>query len=181
MAWLSASSLACRCSSHAVRVPTVVIDVNLPPFQTLIDEHGEVVLRVCTALVGRQDAEDCWQETFLAALAAYPRLRHADNLRGWLTTIAHHQATDHLRGRRRRPLATGELPETPVTDDPAVDHDDGLWDAVASLPDKQRLAVAYRFVADLSYRQVGELLETSEAAARRSAFEAVRKLRERGL
>lgn len=147
-------------------------------FQSLVVEHGPVVLRLLVALVGRQDAEDCWQETFLAALAAYPRLRHDDNLRGWLTTIAYRKAMDHLRAAGRRPLPSAALPETPVIDRPAVNGDDGLWLVVSALPEKQRLAVTYRYAADLSFRQIGERLGCSEAAARRNAFEGITKLRQ---
>src|SRR3546814_4446005 len=48
-------------------------------------------------------AEDCLQDTLIAALRAYPRLRHRDNLRAWLYTIAHRKATDVIRLRARRP------------------------------------------------------------------------------
>ena len=60
----------------------------LPPFQTLLDDHAHEVLAVLRGAVGRPDAEDCFQETFLAALRAYPNLRNADNLRGWVLAIS---------------------------------------------------------------------------------------------
>ena len=47
---------------------------KLPPFQTLIDEYAAEVMAVCRGAVGRGDAEDCFQETFIAALRAYPKL-----------------------------------------------------------------------------------------------------------
>ena len=59
--------------------------------------------------VGRGDAEDCFQETFLAALRAYPKLRDGGNLRGWLLTIAHRKAIDHHRARGRRPVPVAEV------------------------------------------------------------------------
>ena len=74
----------------------------LPPFQSLLDRHRGDVLGFLIASVGPQDAEDCFQETFLAALRAYPRLEHQNNLRSWLMTIAHRKAIDHHR-RRARP------------------------------------------------------------------------------
>ena len=60
-----------------------------PPFQRFLDEQREPVWRFLVASVGREHADDCFQETFLAALRAYPRLRDAENLRGWALTIAH--------------------------------------------------------------------------------------------
>ena len=53
----------------------------LPPFQALLDAHGGEVHRFLVATVGRLDADDCYQETWLAALRAYPRLRDDRNLR----------------------------------------------------------------------------------------------------
>jgi len=132
---------------------------ELPPFQSLVDEHGAVVLRLLVALVGRQEAGDCWQETFLAALAAY-----------------HRKAMDHHRTAGRRAQPSAALPEVAVTDPSALD-DDGLWAAVAALPQKQRLAVTHRYGGDLSYGEIAARLGCSEAAARRSAFEGIRRLR----
>ena len=54
---------------------------TLPPFQKLLDEHSRDVLGFLVASVGPHDAEDCFQETFIAALRGYPKLEHADNLR----------------------------------------------------------------------------------------------------
>src|SRR3954466_14283147 len=111
----------------------------LPPFQTLLDEHAADVMGMLRGAVGRTDAEDCFQETFLAALRAYPRLDDDRNLRGWLLTIAHRKAIDHHPGRKRRRDPVGEAPEVPVTDrEPSA----GVWHAVAALPPKQRTAVA---------------------------------------
>jgi RNA polymerase sigma factor (sigma-70 family) len=147
----------------------------LPPFQRLLDEHGDDVLGFLIAAVGPLDAEDCFQETFMAALRAYPRLRD-ENLRGWLMTIAHRKAIDHHRDRSRRPTPVAE-PEPAG----AAAHDGagtGIWSLVASLPPKQRSAVALRFVADLPYSELGARLGCSEVAARRNVHEGIKRLRE---
>ena len=62
--------------------------MSLPPFQVLIDSHGAVVHRFLVASVGPVDADDCFQEVWIAALRGYPELRNGDNLRGWLLKIA---------------------------------------------------------------------------------------------
>ena len=77
-----------------------------PPFETLVDRHGAAVLRVCRAVVGPDDADDAWSETFLAALRAYPDLPAGANAEAWLVTIAHRKAIDVWRAARRR-AATG--------------------------------------------------------------------------
>ena len=74
--------------------------LTLPPFQELIDAHGRDVHRFLRSLVG-QDADDCYQETWIAALRAYPRLRDDSNLRGWILTVAHRKAIDRIRAGHR--------------------------------------------------------------------------------
>jgi RNA polymerase sigma factor (sigma-70 family) len=152
--------------------------VSLPPFEHVVAEHAAVVLRVCRALLPLQDAEDAAAETFLAALRAYPRLRPDSDLRAWLVTIAHRKAIDVHRVRARSAVPLAELPERAGAAAP-VSPDDGLWDAVRTLPEKQRAAVAYHYVADLPYAEVGALMGTSEAAARRNAADGVKALRRR--
>jgi RNA polymerase sigma factor (sigma-70 family) len=155
--------------------------VTVRPFEELVAEHGPVVMRVCRALLGPADADDAWSETFLSALRAYPRLRPDSNDRGWLVTIAHNKAIDHLRSaaRRPRPRPTGDLQDVPTTDRAPVDDAlrDELRVALDELPFKQRGAVIYRYLADLSYAEIGELLECNEAAARRNAADGIASLR----
>lgn len=147
----------------------------MPPFQTLLDEHATVVMGVLRGAVGKTDAEDCFQETFLAALRAYPKLDNSDNLRGWLLTIAHRKAIDHHRANGRKPMPMAEPPEVPV-EDPEL-TDDGIWNAVGALPPKQRAAVALRYGSDLPHAEIAAALGCSTAAARRSLHEGIKRLR----
>jgi RNA polymerase sigma factor (sigma-70 family) len=150
--------------------------VRLPPFQKLIDAHGRDVHRLLVALVGREDADDCYQETWLAALRTYPRLRDAGNLRSWVLTIAHHKAIDQLRARQRVPALVAELPDRSSAPAPEPPDED-LWSQVRELPDKQRTALALRYVADASYTEISAVMQTSEEAARRSVHEGLKRLR----
>jgi len=154
--------------------------VHLPPFQALVDAHAAELHRFLVASVGRDQAEDCLQETLLSALRAYPRLRHADNLRAWLYTIAHRKATDAVRRVVRRP-PPGDLDALPSAVEPSVPAhepaDDGVWLAVRVLPPKQRAAVVHRFVLDLDYRSIGERMGTTEEAARQNVSAGLRRLR----
>jgi RNA polymerase sigma factor (sigma-70 family) len=149
--------------------------VRLPPFQKLIDAHARDVHRLLVSLVGRDAADDCYQETWLAALRAYPELRDDHNLRRWVLTIAHRKAIDHFRARSRVPVLVGDLPETGA--DPAEPPDETLWRQVRALPDKQRTALALRYVADASYEEISAVMQTSEEAARRSVHEGLKRLR----
>ena len=150
--------------------------MTLPPFETLVGAHAAELHRFLVGYVGPAEAEDCLQETFMSALRAYPRLRHADNLRAWLYTIAQRKATDAVRRRARRP--TRELdgldPPAPAVPDPS---DDGLWRRVGALPAKQRTAVVQRFVLDLAYLEIGTRMGISEEAARQNVSAGLRRLR----
>ena len=147
------------------------------PFEFLVHEHGAVVMRVVRALLGPADAEDAWSETFLAALKAYPDLEPGSNERGWLVTIAHRKAIDQLRATSRRAIPSAELPEDPAVDEHTTERDTDLWSALARLPFKQRAAVAYHHIAGLPYTEVGELIDSTGVAARRSAADGISKLR----
>src|SRR3954452_10610212 len=110
---------------------------GLPPFQRFLDDHRDAVWRFLAASVGPHEADDCFQETFISALRAYPRLRPDSNLKGWVLTIAHRKALDHHRATRRRPLPVEEVPEQPVANgSPLLDGQPELWHAVRDLPPK---------------------------------------------
>jgi RNA polymerase sigma factor (sigma-70 family) len=153
-----------------------------PPFQRFLDAHREDVWRFLVASVGRADAEDCFQETFIAALRSYPRLRANSNLRAWVLTIAHRKAIDAHRGRTRRALPVAEIAEMADRDGVsfagAGGHDETLWNAVHELPERQRSAVVLRFVGDLPHRDIATAIGCSEEAARRSLHEGLAKLRQ---
>src|SRR5579864_7433562 len=137
------------------------MSVTLPPFQVLLDHHSEDVWRLLRAMVGAQAAEDCFQETFLAALRAYPRLRADSSPRAWLLTIAHNKAIDHLRRAARERAPAVE----PIAEDPPT-PDQTIWSAVAALAPRQRAAVVLRYVGDLSHREIATAIGCSEEASR---------------
>jgi RNA polymerase sigma factor (sigma-70 family) len=149
-----------------------------PPFERVIELHGPALLRFCVAQVGPQRAEDCFQEAMLAALRAYGTLRDAGAVRPWLFAIAARKAVDAHRAAAAaaRPVADLEsVGGSAVDGEPA---DAALWARVGALPDKQRHAVALRYLADLSHAEIAEAMGISEPAARRNVFEGLRSLRE---
>ncbi|MFQ4150133.1 RNA polymerase sigma factor [Arthrobacter sp. LAPM80] len=172
----------------------------LPPFEVLVSTHGATVLRVCRVLVGAGDADDLWQETFLAALRAYPTAAEVLNWQAWLVTIARNKAVDHHRKTLRLPI--------PASGSGVSDESDGIfsararigeagqgggdgvvrsveargeaaivWAALGKLPPAQREAVVFHHLAGLRYAEVGRLLGKSPEAARRAASEGMKSLR----
>ena len=150
--------------------------MHLPPFEQLIDAHAAELHRFLVGLVGPTEAEDCLQETFMSALRAYPRLRHGDNLRAWLYTIAQRKATDSVRRRSRRPTRDLDGVQVHAPPDPGP-ADEDLWITVRALPTKQRVAIVHRFVLDMAYAEIGHRMGTSEEAARQNVSAGLRRLR----
>jgi RNA polymerase sigma factor (sigma-70 family) len=147
--------------------------VAIPPFERFYEEHRTEVLRLLRRRLGTTRAEDAYQETFLRALQAYPRLEHGEHLRAWILTIAKNVAVDTLR--RAKP--TEELADQGGDDRrPAYEELAPLTDG---LPPKERAAVVLRYGYDLSYEQIAAALGSSEDAARQAASTGVRRLRRR--
>ncbi len=143
----------------------------IPPFERFYEEHRDEVFAVLVRRLGRQRAEDAFQETFLRALRAYPKLRHGAYLRAWVLTIARNLAVDAVRRERPR----GELDEPiELPRRPAYAELEHLTDR---LPPTERAAVVLRYAYDLPYDAIGAALGSSEDAARQAASAGVRRLR----
>jgi RNA polymerase sigma factor (sigma-70 family) len=165
---------------------------TIPPFQAFFEEHRTLVRRFLLASVGPNDADDCFQETFLAALRAYPNLRGAENLRGWVLQIAANKAIDAGRAKGRRPAPVAEVPEA----SPAFDGDgrrggspgspragggldarEPLWTAVRTLPERMRTAVVLRHVLDRPYDDIAAAMGGTEDGARANVHQGLKRLR----
>jgi RNA polymerase sigma factor (sigma-70 family) len=157
------------------------MSVTLPPFQQLVDAHWRDVARLAHALGGPGEGDDVAQQAWTQALAAYPRLTSAANLRSWLMTITARCAMDSHRSRTRRPLPVEQLPEpadsTPAADLPVAQADPQLWERVRTLPARQREAIALRYVADLDHAGIAATMGTTPAATRRLVSDALAALR----
>ena len=162
-------------SSGVVASPAV--GMNRIPFERFLEENRVRMMRYLGAAVGPDDADDVFQETFLAALRAWPDAVDDGRLDRWVLKIASRKAVDHHRRTRRAPIPVEAPPDRAVPADEPVG--DPIWDAVAVLPVAQREAVLCRFALDLTYADVGELLGISAEAARANVYEGMKKLRER--
>jgi RNA polymerase sigma factor (sigma-70 family) len=153
----------------------MAVAAPVPPFETFYEAHRDEVLGFLRKRVGGDRADDAFQETFLRALRAYPRLEHGLHLRAWVLTIASRIVLDDAR--RARPEA--ELPELadPQRDGLSFGAFEELADLAGTLPPKEKAAVVLRYGYDLDYAQIGAALGSSEAAARQAASAGVRRLR----
>ncbi len=147
---------------------------TIPPFETFYAEHAGEVLALLRRRLGRDRADDAFQETFLRALRAYHRLRDGEHLRAWILTIATRVSID---AHRRAGGPADVLPELSTEDGrPAYEDLAFLTD---TLPPTERAAVVLRYGYDLDYDQIAAALDSSADAARQAASSGVRRLRRR--
>jgi RNA polymerase sigma factor (sigma-70 family) len=150
--------------------------VRVPPFERFYEDQREPVLGQLRRMLGRDAADDAFQETFLRALRAYPTLKHGQHLRAWALTIARNVALDSLR---RSVRTSADVPELGSVDEPLQYEE--LKRITDNLPQKERAAVFLRYGYDLSYEDIGAALGSSPEAARQAASSGVRRLRRKEL
>ncbi len=158
-----------------------------PSFDDVLARYQAEIYRFASRLTrNRADADDLYQETLLKAYRAFDRLDGAANHRAWLYRIATNAFLSDRRKRGRegpleeeRALAVPAAPTDHAARLDARDLLDEVEEFVAALPVKQRLALIQRKYHDLSYGEIAANLRCSEAAARASVHEALRKLRDR--
>ena len=150
--------------------------VRVPPFERFYEEQRGPVLAQLRGMLGRDAAEDAFQETFLRALRAYPTLRHGRHLRAWALQIARNVAIDALRRTR---FTSADVPDLESVDEPLPYEE--LRRLTAELPQKERAAVFLRYGYDLSYEDIGNALGSSSEAARQATSSGVRRLRRKEL
>jgi RNA polymerase sigma-70 factor (ECF subfamily) len=148
-------------------------------FDALVEEHWEAVYRLVYHLSSNvHDAQDLAQETFLKAMAARASFKPGTNLRAWLLRIASNTFLD-LRRRKKTARAT------PMELEPPVEHPDAaagnetmqlVASAIRQLDDTQRTVFLLRTQEDLSFREIADVLKTSEETARWHMMQARRKL-----
>jgi RNA polymerase sigma factor (sigma-70 family) len=150
--------------------------VRVPPFERFYEEQRGPVLSQLRSMLGRDAAEDAFQETFLRALRAYPTLRHGRHLHAWALQIARNVAIDALRRTR---TTSADVPDLESVDEPLPYEE--LRRLTDGLPQKERAAVFLRYGYDLSYEEIGNALGQSPEAARQAASSGVRRLRRKEL
>lgn len=150
--------------------------VRVPPFERFYEEQRGPVLAQLRGMLGRDAADDAFQETFLRALRAYPTLEHGRHLRAWALQIARNVAIDALRRTR---VTSAELPDLESVDEPLPYEE--LHRLTAELPRKERAAVFLRYGYDLTYEEIGSALGQSPEAARQAASSGVRRIRRKEL
>ena len=156
-----------------------------PAFDELYDEFlPRIYGYVFAQLRNRAEAEDVTAEVFLKAHRAWERYEaRAQTPSAWLFRIARNAVYDHHRRSAAKERAEADLGRAAApAEDPAEVAERrvlfaGLPAAVRRLPDRQREVVALRHRSDLSFAEIGELMECSEDAAKMLYHRALKALR----
>jgi RNA polymerase sigma-70 factor (ECF subfamily) len=149
----------------------------------LLARHGLELARHLRRMVRDDDAaQDLLQDTMLRAHRSLNRLGPGANERAWLYRIATNAALNHLRGRGRERRAMERHAREIDVDQPVATGDNDadmtkLWQKVATLPERQRVALTLRVADELDYDEIAERMGCSEATARANVYQATKKLR----
>ena len=152
----------------------------------LVDRHHSVVFRSCAAILSDEDlAADASQNSFLKAFRAVDRFRGDAAFRTWLLAIAGNEARGLLRKvKQRREDALEDVDTLPAQgNDPSAEviHRSEVArvrSVLAKLPEKQKLSVSLRILEGLSFREIGEIIDSTEGSARVNYHHGIRRLRE---
>lgn len=155
-------------------------------FGTLVERHHGAVYGLALSMVSDGDlAQDVVQDAFLKAFRALDGFRGDAAFRTWLLTITANEARGAIRRRGRRREAALEDVEPIASDGRSPEEEATLARESArarkmleQLPEKQRLAVGLRIDEGLSFREIGEIIGSSEGAARVNYFHGIHRLRE---
>jgi len=152
-------------------------------FDILVQKYQRDVYRLAYRMTqSADDAKDLAQETFLQAYRALKGFHRHSSFYTWLYRIAVHLCLHH-RKRSVRLEPVTELPDTPAPgaqplyDLLEAEQRQAVALAIAALPPQQRAALTLRLHHNLSYKEIGAMLQCSAGAARANVFHAIQKLR----
>ena len=164
---------------------------NAGAFGQLVQRYQDVAFRVAYLIAGdAQDAEDIAQDAFIKAHAALARFRTEAPFRPWLLQIVANEARNRRRsaGRRahlalraaadQRNAASGDAAPSPETAALADEQRRVLLDALDTLRDEDRQAIAYRYFLDLSEAEMADALGCARGTVKSRLSRALVRLRE---
>jgi len=149
--------------------------MEVSTFGELLERHEREIFAYALRLCGdRDEADDVYQETFLAAFRGWPPPRRGQE-RAWLYRIATNKVIDRARKQRRLVRMNDLRLAAPERDGVSLAD---LATAIKVLPEGQRAAFVLRKVEGQDYAEIAKVLECSEEAARSRVAEALKKVRE---
>ncbi len=152
-------------------------------FEALFEAYKNLVYRTAYLMLGTtHEAEDALQEVFLKVCRS---LESYDPSKGAFTTWLHRITMNHCLNQRRKrrpaPLEFAESEDALASRQPSaerqVERDDSLRRALGHLSQKLRAVVVLRYYLDLSYDEIGQVLEVPAGTVKSRIHSALRVLR----
>lgn len=162
-------------------------------FEQLVVTYEKMVYNLVLRMVGsREDAFDLAQETFIKAWHAISLFQFDSKFSTWLCRIASNTCIDFLRKERKRKMisltvlddedAQYEIPVADSRMDPAEITQERwdrqvVYDALQSLPAEYRTVLSLRAIEDMSYEEIGDVLDLKQGTVKSRIARAREKLR----
>jgi RNA polymerase sigma-70 factor (sigma-E family) len=149
-------------------------------FDAWVASRSGALTRFAYLVTGNQhEAEEALQAALTSACAKWSRVRRADDPEAYVRRMVVNAHISWWRSFRRRETPTDDVREERSSGDPAdsTTEADRVWRLCATLPPRQRAAVVLRFYEDLSFRQIADVLDCTEATARSHIHRAMAALR----
>jgi len=159
------------------------LDGDRAAFAELVVRHQRSIYYLAFRYLGNEaDAKDVSQLVFVKAFKSLPSFHARSKFRTWLYRIAINACLNHLRDHRReRPTEISENALTTAATGPRELIRDQtsarLREAIDELPNKQRMVIELRIYDELRVKEIAELADCSENAAKVNFHHAVKRLR----
>ena len=154
-------------------------------FSAIVEEHSESIYwHIRRMVLEHEDANDIVQNTFIKAWMNIDSFQGKSKISTWLYRIAINETLTFLN-RNKGTLVSLDSPEGAIADQLESDTyfsgskaDAMLQEAIARLPEKQRLVFNLKYYDDMKYEEMSQLLDTSVGALKASYHIAVKKIEE---
>ncbi len=154
-------------------------------FRELLDLYQERLYWLIRKIVVRhEDADDVLQNTFLRIFSGIEGFREKSSLHTWMYRIAYNESIRFLEQSKRNDgsgLDPAEYMQA-IAEDAHFDGDEikeKLHRVISELPRKQQRIFQMKYFDDLSFRQIGELLDVNENTLKSSYYSAVKTIEEK--
>lgn len=152
-------------------------------FPMIVDQYSQSLYwKIRSIVLTHEDADDVLQNTFLKAWKSLPTFQGKAKLSTWLYRIAINESLDFLRRQKTAALSSADADLSVANRLLADDYFDGdksqavLQEAIATLPDVQRMVFTLRYYDEMKYSEISEILGTSEGSLKASYHIAVQKI-----
>lgn len=166
---------------------------DMDAFERLVETHQAKIIGTAAKMLGDAgDAEDIAQQVFVRVWNSADRYEPTARFTTWLFKITRNLTFNELRRRKRHPVSSLESelgsrvlqlqdPQSKLASAVLIEQEvqTAIQAAIDGLPEVQRMAVVLRRYQDVSYEEIGKILDLSVPAVKSVLFRARTQLRER--